>query len=408
MAERYAEQPEPQQPTTLAPTPAPADDYPAKRKKFLTSFAALDPEAGLDESKLGDILGDESKRDEFVQYVGQLNPKFKMSGQELADALGVKKKGGADVGSALSGAGAEADIPFEQIGHPTEQAPELAPLTPQPYNALAAITPLDSTEQVIPASFVGPRPAGTYLKRDDAGSEAEGTEYISPASRAGQLNPDAAPVAPNANDGLFTTLGKQFTNLPATLENAAGDVADYLGDLMEPLGRVGTFSTPYGVPVSTQGVGYQDKPVSMEDLNAPLREDKPTDELGRRLRADAKTRTTEVSERAKRSVLDDPTNGAAWGNLIGQGLNSVIAVGAATMAGGPEAGIAAGAGLGISSTKEAAREAGIPDKEAMLTATALAPIQGVTLRRRRLPSRISGPPSGLRGCWVSAFMFSGK
>ena len=228
-----------------------------------------------------------------------------------------------------------------------------------------------STREYAP-DFTGPLPTGTFARPSEKGTTREGTQY------SGQPAAPAGEAADTADDGFWATLGKQITNLPATVENAAGNVVDYLGDMVEPLSRVGTFATPYGVSYSTDGVGQGNRaPVSAEELNAPLRGDKPTDIIGQNLRTDAQARTTPVSARAQQSVLSDPTNSAAWGNLLGQGTNSLVAIAAATAAGGPAAGIAAGGSLGISSTKDAAREAGIGDKEAMLTATVLAPVQGV-------------------------------
>lgn len=228
-------------------------------------------------------------------------------------------------------------------------------------------------------------PDGPRLAARAATQLAPGDEYLNAGLplppgeqlRAEQEAADQAKqqeaTAAAAGDGFFGTLGKQLSNLPATLENAAGNVVDYLGDALEPAGRAGVFTTSYGV---SYGEGTR-TPLSPEELNAPLSENKLTDQAGRALRQDAAGRTTPVSAAAQRSVLDDPTNPAAWGNLFGQGVNSVVAVGAASLAGGPAAGIAAGAGLGISATKDAAREAGLSDREATLTATALAPIQGV-------------------------------
>lgn len=79
-------------PEQAAPEQAGPPDYAVKRMKFLTKFTELDPDAKLDDASLGEILADEAKRDEFAQYVGKLNPKFGMSGEQLADALGYAKK----------------------------------------------------------------------------------------------------------------------------------------------------------------------------------------------------------------------------------------------------------------------------------------------------------------------------
>lgn len=175
------------------------------------------------------------------------------------------------------------------------------------------------------------------------------------------------------DDGFLATLGKQLTNLPATIENAAGNTADFFGDIAEMMGRAGTIGTPYGTGIETRPGGI----ASAEEIASPLLDNKPTDILGKNLRDDAASRTTAVSQRAQESVLKDPTNGAAWGNLLGQSANSVVAIGAASLAGGPVAGVTAGGALGISSTKDAAREAGISDKEAAITAAVLAPVQGI-------------------------------
>lgn len=364
MAELYAQDPITQQPT---PAPAPTPDFTAKRSKFLTSFAALDPDAKLDDAKLESILTDDTKRDEFAQYVGQLNPKFKMSGQELTDALGYKKKvqsvGGGQSSAAMPATASVAanglpqDEPFAEVAPGPFGQPESLPYDAMSEAANILGLPASQQEQVILASFVGPRPAGAYQKRDDAGTMAEGAQYLSPASVAGQLNDDEQPLP--AQESFLSAVGKNLGNIPGDLVRAGGNFLDAAGD----------FNQRFLTPESDVAPGYESQVGVVTDGKA-------SDRMGAAMRDTGESMKFEIAANAKQSVLDNPTNGAAWGNLFGQGVNSIAQVGAASLVGGPLAGATMGGALGISSTKDAAREAGLSETEALYTSMALAPVVG--------------------------------
>ncbi|MBH8567300.1 hypothetical protein KB206_00275 [Microvirga sp. STS02] len=268
---------------------------------------------------------------------------------QFAAELGISKK---KAPSDVSGTGLPVgDVPFQAVT-PERGAADIAidPLAIPGVNAPAQ-------EQIFPATFTGPIPAGAYQKREDAGTPAEGTSYLTPQSQAGQLND--TPAAPEQQDSFFSALGKGIANIPGDLVRVGGNTLDYLGD----------FNQRFLTPKSDVAPGYEDEVGVVTD-------DKPSDRMGAAIREQGDKMKFEIAANARKSVLDDPTNGAAWGNLLGQGVNSVVQVGAASALGGPAAGVAMGGALGISSTKDTAREAGLSEIEALYTATALAPIQG--------------------------------
>jgi hypothetical protein len=365
-------QPElPEQPEQEPGAPAGPPDYAAKRQKFLTKFAALDPEAAIDETTLADIMADEQKRDELAKYVGTLNPAFVLNGQQLGEGLGysVKKKGG----GAASGAGSPSTPSIEdgrfngnpetmgrELGIRPQDAPDQSFLPTNISNSAIAdaLDPVRAAEgnarQYAP-NFTGPVEGFPYQRSSDKGTAAEGTQYVDDPAQA------AAPAAEApAEDGFFSALGKGIGNIPGDLTRVAGNALDYLGDLSQ------RFLTP-----------KSDVPEEYQDRVGVVTDDKPSDKIGQTLRETGDKIKFDISANARKSVLDEPTNGAAWGNLLGQGVNSVVQVGAASAVGGPLAGVAAGGALGISATKDAAREAGLSETEALYTATALAPVQGV-------------------------------
>jgi hypothetical protein len=171
----------PQQEPSTTPTPP---DYPTKRTKFLAKFSQLDPDAKLDEENLGAILSDEAKRDEFTSYVGKLNPKFTMSGQELADALGYesKKKASTIPSGEPAAPSASASLPagdaeFQPVA-PLETAQAFQPGTASAPLALNADS-LATGEVATPrapaqeeADYLGKLPA-----TEDKGIRADGSEY---------------------------------------------------------------------------------------------------------------------------------------------------------------------------------------------------------------------------------------
>ncbi|MGI4873238.1 MAG: hypothetical protein ACRYFX_18915 [Janthinobacterium lividum] len=127
------------EPVAQEPSTGPGDP-PSKRVKFLTNFQKLAPDVELDEKGLNAILADPKQRDEFVQYVGKLNPKFKLTGEEFADELGygadVKKNFISPAGSLPSGAGAGAELPADA---PFESVPQ--PATPDYFSGAVATAP---------------------------------------------------------------------------------------------------------------------------------------------------------------------------------------------------------------------------------------------------------------------------
>ncbi|WP_229728887.1 hypothetical protein [Hymenobacter glacieicola] len=161
-----------------------------------------------------------------------------------------------------------------------------------------------------------------------------------------QAQIDAELQADADQDGNLVTGLKSFLN-ELDPRRIGGNLADYGGDVMD-LAR-------YGVVLPG----------------------KPTDQWADEMRAKADKGALKISRKANASVLDEPTNPLAWSKLLGSGAGSIVQVGTATALGGPGAGIAAGAGLSISSTKDAAREAGVSDTEAAVAASILAPVVGV-------------------------------
>jgi len=348
MADQFAPDQVPaQEPVTVDP--------PAKRAKFLSKFAALDPEADLNEESLGGILTDPEKRDEFTKYVNQLNPDFTMNGQELADALGygadVKKKpGGSDSSTGLLPAQtspanglAEGDIEFRQM-------PQAGPLG-------YALPGDPSAPKTLAPDFVGPAEAGTYQRPSDTGTAAEGTQYVDAPSAPAPV----AEAADVADDGFWASLGKSLYN-GLDAKRIGGNLLDYGGDLIELLANNTAYDDD-GTPLT---------PIA--ELGKPLTSYKYSDVKGAELLAAAQASDLPLSEAARASVLSNPSLAAA-GNLLGSGVASIVPVAAASALGGPLAGAGMGGALGISGTKDAARAAGISDDEATVTATVLAPIQ---------------------------------
>lgn len=269
---------------------------------------------------------------------------------------GLKKK----AQSALSSPPAGAGLPPGELA--ADHGPAPAALAPPPttaegYDALLASGAPDpvmqaETAQVFAPGFTGPLPTGTYRKESDTGTVAEGAQYLdAPAV--------ATPAAP-AQESFLSALGKGIGNIPGDLTRMAGNVVDYAGD----------FNQRFLTAKSDVAEGYEGQVGTVTD-------GKSSDQMGAAMRGAGDAIKFDVAANARKSVLDEPLNGAAWGNLLGQGVNSVAQVAGASLAGGPMAGVAMGAGLGISATKDAAREAGLGEEEAMLTATVLAPIQGV-------------------------------
>jgi len=301
---------------------------------------------------------------------------FTIFEQKLAEGLKKKDQASATVIGNASSLGSPAGgtiSPSPNSAPPNSPGGIGAPTTSISVTnpALAAVLDPVQVAGAAEPTTISPRAAQQYTPGDeyiDAGLPLPSGEELRTKEEARQRA-----KADLEDDGFFTTLGKQLTNLPATVENAAGNTVDFFGDMAEMMARAGVVGTPYGTGVETRPGGL----ASAEEIASPLTEDKPSDVLGKKLRDDAVTRTTAVSKRAQESVLKDPTNTAAWGNLLGQTANSIAAISAASAVGGPVAGVTAGSALGISSTKDAAREAGISDKEAAITAAVLAPVQGI-------------------------------
>lgn len=383
MAELYSQElPQPETPEQAQAAPTGPPDYSAKRRKFLANFSALDPEAGIDEAGLGGILADDAKREEFTAYVSKLNPKFTMNGQQLADALGydVKKKPGGNA----SGAGSPStpsideerlnvnpDIMARELGIRPQDAPDQSFLNQNVTNPemAAVLDPVQvaggDARQYAPA-FTGPLPTGTYARPSDKGTAAEGTQYV---DALGQPVAAATEAPDVADDGFFASFGKSLFN-GLDPKRVGGNLLDYGGDILEILGR--TRSLGAG---SAAGMSAADKPQTMEQLTAPLTDDKFSDTKAAELLAAAQAGDLLLSAAAQKSLLSDPSLASA-GNMLGSSVASIIPVAAATAVGGPGAGAAVGGGLGISGTKDAARAAGISDDEATVMATVLAPIQG--------------------------------
>ncbi|WP_152981627.1 hypothetical protein [Hymenobacter sp. AT01-02] len=200
-------------------------------------------------------------------------------------------------------------------------------------------------------------PQGMNGQTDDlsAFTDPNGTispQYPSLTDRSATALSTVDPLSPEGlqadadTDGSFVTGLKSFLN-QLDPRKIAGNVVDYAGDLAD------------------------------WSMYSFVRPGKATDQLGKELRDKADANALKLNRKANASILDEPTNPLAWSKLLGGGAGSIVQVGAAAALGGPGAGIAAGSALGISATKDAAREAGIGDQEAALTATVLAPIQGV-------------------------------
>lgn len=170
---------------------------------------------------------------------------------------------------------------------------------------------------------------------------------------------EARRVAEETPDTFMSALGKGIGNIPGDLVRMGGNALDYLGD----------FNQRFLTPKSDVAPGYEDQVGVVTD-------NKASDQMGAAMREKGASMKYEVSANARKSVLDDPGNGAAWGNLLGQAGNSIVQIMAASAVGGPLAGVTMGGAMGVSATKDAAREAGLSETEAMYTATALAPIQG--------------------------------
>lgn len=187
-----------------------------------------------------------------------------------------------------------------------------------------------------------------------ARSVGEGAGIAEPTYLQVEKPPVAAPAE---EDGFWATFGKSLQN-SLNPRRLVGNVVDYLGDAAEMV-------NPFGTRMQIPGLGLND-----------VTSEKGTDKFGDLNRQLADRDKLPVSERATQSVLDEPLNPAAWGNLLGQGAGSIVQVGGASLVGGPAAAAAVGAGLSVSSTKDAAREAGISEKEATITATVLAPVVG--------------------------------
>ncbi|GAB3721093.1 hypothetical protein GCM10027594_01320 [Hymenobacter agri] len=349
----------PQNPTTAAPASALRDTYDYIKKEAPDVAAELpdryeDFEAGMQDPANINALHGVFKAKKWQGA--------DLDADQFAAELGIKKKvSGNDSGAGLP----TADTPFEEVA--PQAATQPAPLG---YDALAipGVAPTPSTdERVFPLTFTGPLLAGAYQKKSDAGSVAEGTSYLSPASEAGQLNPDIAPVP--KTDSFLSALGKGIANIPGDLVRVGGNALDYLGD----------FNQKYLTPRSDTPEGEGDF-LGGDNYTGPgfndVTDDKASDQMGAAMRAQGDKMKFQIAENARKSVLDEPLNGAAWGNLLGQGINSVAQVGAASALGGPMGGVTMGGALGISATKDSAREAGLSETEALYTATALAPIQG--------------------------------
>jgi hypothetical protein len=284
------------------------------------------------------MLADVKKKDQQVSgnaagtsYSPEPFPGFQQDGVEVATPAGAVP-------------GAPGDVPAE--------VPTVATAGPE-----SVIQPDDPAR--FPNGYTQPEGLDALATGRSAVEAVPGDAAIA----AGQAPPSIEQLrAENEQDGFWSSLGKSLGN-SLNPNKIAGNVVDYLGDMGEQLTRY---------PVL--GVGS----IGLSAIDGrPLSENKATDEYAREQLALAKKKEFPLSDNAKASILDEPTNPAAWGSLLGQGAGSIVQVAGASLLGGPGAGIAAGSALGISATKDAARANGISDKEAALTATVLAPIQGV-------------------------------
>lgn len=151
---------------------------------------------------------------------------------------------------------------------------------------------------------------------------------------------------------------------------ALGDGFEYLSTLPDAFGAAGYVGNPVAMLERLTGTRYGG-------------------EIRKAMYQWAENHMEYTSPASKQSVLDDPTNGRAWAGLAGDGLGSfapIVLSGGAGSA-GP---IATGMLLSVSGVKEAARDAGISDAEAALTATIVAPISGL-LEKVGLESMVQNP-----------------
>jgi hypothetical protein len=259
-------------------------------------------------------------------------------------------------------------VPYDDFRNDMGLSKKKAQSASGPVAPIGGASSSASEPQQLAPDFTGPAPVGAYANRNDQGTAAEGTLYVEPTpegrDNAARQNFMLAQMmegqaASTEDDGFWATFGKSLAN-NLDPRKLGGNLLDYAGDMVELAGNTLGNALPLDVGASI-----------------PLQDDKISDRRADRLRAEAEANATPTSKRAKASVLDEPTNSAAWGNLLGQGAGSIVQVGAASLVGGPAAGIAAGGALSVSATKQAAREAGISDKEAAITATVLAPVVGV-------------------------------
>ena len=198
-------------------------------------------------------------------------------------------------------------------------------------------------------------PPGAYSL--EASTEPAARYYDRP------LPKEAADVA---DDGFADSFGKSLYN-GLDPKRIAGNLLDYGGDMEELLGQMQTSLT-------ARLSGAPEVADLLADL--PLSENKWSDQKSKEWLEAAKKSDQAMSQESQGSFLGDPSFAKA-GNLLGAGAASIVPVMAASVIGGPAAAVGVGAGLGVSATMAAGADANLSAREKVITATILAPIQGV-------------------------------
>jgi hypothetical protein len=275
----------------------------------------------------------------------------------LADVK--KKSGGVDSGNgspSITSEASAATTPISEADQEFQQVPQAGALGYQLPGA-----PLPAAEQAADAEQ-------TQISALQGMQQVPGDEYLAaglplPSGEELRAKEQARTEAKAsvADDGFFASLGKSLYN-GLDPKRVGGNLLDYLGDVDE-------IASPFGALGGSAGF------LAGALTDAPVTDNKATDKLSAALLERAQAGDAQLSDAAQQSFFSKPSAASA-GNLLGSGVASIIPVAAASALGGPLAGAGVGAALGISGTKDTARNAGIGDKEAAITATILAPIQG--------------------------------
>ncbi|TGE29797.1 hypothetical protein [Hymenobacter metallicola] len=336
----------------------PATEEPAL-KRLWSNLRKQEKEFTLDYPTFEQDMQDEDNLRQLHTSLTERRKEFTISFDDFATDLGLKKKGlsGNDSAPTYSnepfpglenenqevapGAVGVGDVPAEVPTQPTsadEQIKQPLPITLSGYNGDTDMPTGRNAIQAVPGD-----------EEINAGLPAPSIEELR-----------ARDQATAEEDGFLDTLGKTLFNAAGTpgARRVVGNLVDLAGDLWQGMQLpTGDVTDPLGSRYVTGG--------------------KATDAFGEQYRQLADAATKPTSAAAKQSILDNPGNGQAWAALLGGGAGSLVQVGVTGALGGPGAASAVGMGLSASSTKDAARQAGISEGEAATTAVLLAPVVGM-------------------------------